>query len=284
MNGLPFYFLRGLKLHDKKYISSVDKNGKISQILEDRKVIGIQPFIASMVESPGQINIIRPLEKISVVLGSPYEFKPMPDLLKEVASIFNEADIKTSISSRGIHRDILEKLRFSMTINVLSAITERSIDHVFDDPKNSLFLRYTICLLDRLAVNLGIGNLYDYDQFKSLSVTKGHFSSLYHDTMNKKQTEIEVIVEAPLELCRYVKERERVWAQLPILRPLEVLRALLMEKIENTKEGIKLTQDEMDNRMAFLTKSCRLALDLMPPLGYKRLERSKSCDNIGFAK
>lgn len=135
-NGLPFYFLEGLAVEGKDHIESVDAQGEIISQFKNAQIIGIQPIIAAEILSPGKVQITRPWSKVSVVIGALR--KPLD--LTLVAALFNASGIPTTVTE-SIHKIIMEKQQFALAINVLSALLEKTIGEVFDDP-NTLGLTH----------------------------------------------------------------------------------------------------------------------------------------------
>ena len=243
-NGLPFYFMQGLDIGPKKNLNSVDPNSKIINCLQNNNLIGIQPFIAAEIADLGAVKISRPLDKISVVIGSPID--PKSKHLVKVATIFQNAKINTTICKDKMHKNVLEKLQFALSVNVLSALMARPIDEIFIDPQAQPLIEYVIKLLETIAVGTKVGNLRDYQQFKKLPISKGHYSSLYKDIINHKSNESAAIIGATLELAEYIKTRNDV--ELPNLQALRYLQQLL----ERKSQGEKLSKADLDKLFALV--------------------------------
>jgi len=227
-NGIPFYFFEGLTLPHKDHIESVDKGGKIIQLLQDLPIVTLQPFIAAHITSPGTIQITRPLEKIFVALSSPRDDKASKNSVTKLADIFRASGIQNKVLSEKAHQNILEKLQFALSVNVLSALMNQSIDQVFSEPETQPFIKYSIALIQEISNSLHIGQLRNYDEFKNLPITKGHYSSLYKDIQDGKPTEISAIIEATLEIAHFT-QKHPLSATLE-LAPLELGLKLLKQK------------------------------------------------------
>lgn len=243
INGLPFYFLRGLNL-GKTYLESVDPTGRISQLLKNRQIIGLQPIIAAEMVSPGIVHIRRPLPNITVTIGSP-ENKISREA-EELHRRLNAAGIKTTLT-QNIREKILEKHQFTLAINTLSAKMERNIGDVFDAPETQNFIQYAITLINQMAQLLNLGKLRSYQEFKKISITKEHYSSLHHDIQAGKPGEIAAIVDATIELAEHLRLRFP-HAELLSTEPLKDLKHLLESKKESIAK-VKNSQQKLRSRL-----------------------------------
>lgn len=250
VNGLPFYFMRGLNL-PTKYLDTIDNGGRIIQHLKDRQIIGIQPVIACKIVSPGVVHIIRNMAAITVTLGSPENFSTRK--IEELQELFSKANIKTIVTESGLRKNILEKLQFALSINTLSAILEKNIGDIFDSEEAQILIVYSITLINQMALRLDLGTLRNYEQFKLITVTREHFSSLYYDIREGKPGEVKAIVDATIELAQILDNHNRHEVPMPDVKPLEILRILLNQKTKKIEVNkLQLTK---------LFETCHISLD-----------------------
>jgi ketopantoate reductase len=231
-NGIPFYFKLGLirPQFESKYIDAIDPNGKILESLHGCKIVALHPIIAANIEILGTIKVSRPLDKILFTLSTPYGFHSQSAVnIQSIIEVFQKNKLQIKSSSISSHYFILEKLQFTMSINVLSAILEKNLGDVFNDFKSQTVIKYVIDFCNALALSYGIKDLRDYEQFKKLEVTKTHFSSIYTDIAQNKPTELNAILNAPLELYETQYKKGKVF--FPDIAPLKMLKALLEKKI-----------------------------------------------------
>lgn len=247
-NGIPFYFLRNQNFN-KKFFNCIDSQGKIEKQLGNRQIVGIQPVIASQVISPGIINITRPLTAITVALGTPENNRL--EKVEELNMVFNMAGIKTTVT-KTLQRNILEKLQFSLSINTLSAIMEKNIGDVFDSKETQPLIAYSIKLINQISNSLGLGELRNYEQFKSIFITKEHFSSLFHDMKKGKFVEVEGIIGTTVELVEFLTHHHINKSHFLDLKPLILLKKLLNQKCNK----IEINGEQL----IALFESCQLAL------------------------
>lgn len=234
-NGLPFYFTRKLNLAS---IDSVDPRGAILEVFKNKIIMGIQPVIASQMISPGVIEIRRPLNAISVCLGSPEEKTSAQ--ITQINMLFNASGIKATYLASGLRKNILEKLQFALSINTLSALLEQNLGTVFDETQAQSFISYVIELINQMAIALEIKDLRTYIQFKALTITREHYSSLYHDIKAGKPGEINAIIGSSMELAIQLQQA-RLMPDTD-LEPLEWLRDSLYRK--SKKEEIPQSEIE----------------------------------------
>lgn len=238
-NGIPFYYMHGLKIDGKKNIDAVDADGRIINELKNCNLIGIQPFIAAEIVDNGIVKIIRQLDNIPVTVGATSTGRI--ESVQTVVDLFQNAQIKAIASNDLFQKQVLEKLQFALSVNVLSALMDSSIDQVFIDPETQPLIKYVINVIDGIAAASHVGTLRDYQQFQSLPVTKGHYSSLYKDIRNNKRTEIAAIVDATLELSSHLNT---INTQNSVnVEPLEYMRELLSLKIK----GDTITKAQLEH-------------------------------------
>ena len=121
---------------------------------------------------------------------------------------------------------ILEKLQFSLAINVMSALLGHFNGQVFRSDSNQNYVRYVITFVNNLGKALGLVNLRDYEKFKALNISEARYSSMHEDLKNGKIPEVKVIISAPLELAYHFKVNTST-------KPLELLESLIIAKSNN---------------------------------------------------
>lgn len=252
-NGLPFNFLHQLPLKTG-HIESVDPIGNISHEFKERILMNIQPIIAAKIISPGLVEVSRPLHAISQVIGILNTIHTSK--LISITKLFNEAGVKTSSTTAlELRKNILHKWQFALSINTLSALMNKDNGTIFNSVETQPFILYVIILLNIIAQNLGIGPLRNYNQFKLLSITKGHYSSLFHDLEAGKPGEIKAIVNSCIDLVDILQESGM---SINIdLTPLRTLIELLEELLEERRTTKKISEAKIN---VFFTQ-CFYALD-----------------------
>lgn len=228
-NGIPFFFLQGLKTK-KTHVDAVDPKGSISRLFASRSLAFLHPVIAAEIESDGVIKVSREEDEIKVTLATVWGNSASGDL-KQLNTLLNNAGVATHVEEGQAQRIVLEKLQFSLSVNILSGLLNRSLDDVFYDPKLQPFLEYIATLVQNIGANLGIQNVRSYKQFsKNTGLTRGHFSSFWHDLKTGKTPENKAIVDAAIELGRYVNS-QTIQNQLN-LTPLLKLKELVDKRID----------------------------------------------------
>lgn len=231
-NGLPFYFLNDFNLNSKIHIESVDKDGEISQLMQARKVITIMPIMGANVESPGVIKVVNKQDKIKTFIGG--KVIDQGDL--ELISQMLDNALIPNIISDNISKKFLEKLQFSLAVNVMSALLDQHNGQVFQSEQNQNYVRYVVQFVNSLAKALGIDDIRGYDAFRALNISEARYSSMHEDFSRGKMPEVKVIVSAPLELSSYFN--------LAIsTKPIELVEELLLAKSNNIPSSSEQIQE-----------------------------------------
>ena len=231
-NGLPFYFLADFSLTAKTYIEAVDEGGEIFQLMQTRKLITIMPLMASNIVSPGVIKVVNPQDKIKTFVGGKLIDQNKLELISQT---LNDSLIPNIIST-DINKNLLEKLQFSLAINVMSALLDQFNGQVFKSELNQNYVHYVIQFVANLAKALGIENLRDYNAFKALNISESRYSSMHEDIANGKTPEVKIIISAPLELAYHFN--------LTIsTKPLEIVESLILAKSNNISISLEQIQE-----------------------------------------
>lgn len=231
-NGLPFYFLSEFSLINENHIEAIDPKGKILKLLlPARQIVSIVPLMGSNVESPGVIKVINPSDKIKTFVGGRNINNEKLDLLSKT---LNSSLIPNTISDN-ICKILLEKLQFSLAINVMSALLDRHNGVVFQDEANQVYVRYVISFVSFLAKALNIDNVRNYEAFKALNISEARYSSMHEDIAKGKTPEIKVIVSTPLELAQSLS----IEISTKPIKLLEELLIGLSRKVSVTSQQIE---------------------------------------------
>lgn len=231
-NGLPFYFLNGFNLTSKAHIEAVDKDGEISQLMQSRKVITIMPIMGANVESPGVIKVVNKQDRIKTFIGGKVIDQ---EELELVSQTLDNAQIPNIISDN-ISKKFLEKLQFSLAINVMSALLDQHNGQVFQSEQNQGYVRYVVQFVDNLAKALGIEDMRDYNAFRALNISEARYSSMHEDLSRGKMPEVKVIVSAPLELSSHFN-------LVISTKPIELVEELLLAKSNNIPTSVEQIQE-----------------------------------------
>lgn len=228
-NGLPFYFLTDFNISTKTYVESVDPGGVIYQLMQDRKIVTIMPLMGSNIESSGVIKVVNIPERIKTFIGGNLEAS------ESVRDTLNKALIPNNISGN-ISKLMLEKLQFSLAINVMSALLDKFNGQVFQNEDNQVYVRYVISFVDNLAKVLGIEDLRNYQAFKALNISEARYSSMHEDFSKGRTPEIKVIVSGPLELAYHFNISTST-------KPLELVENLLFAKVGDISPSMEQIQE-----------------------------------------
>lgn len=221
-NGLPFYFIADFNLNSKANIEAVDPAGEILQLMQTRQLMTIMPLMGSNIISPGVIKIANPQDRIKTFIGGNLIDQTQLELINQA---LNNSLIPNTISTN-INKNFLEKLQFSLAVNVMSALLDQYNGQVFQSESNQNYVRYVITFVNSLAKALGINNLRDYDVFKALNISEARYSSMHEDLVNAKAPEVKVMISAPIEIAKHFNINIST-------KPLEILKDLIWAKSSN---------------------------------------------------
>ena len=238
-NGLPFYFLTDLNLTSKTHIEAVDPNGEILQLMQNRQMMTIMPLMGSNIISSGVIKVVNPQDKIKTFVGG----KLIDQGKLELISRTLDNALIPNIISDNISRNFLEKLQFSLSVNVMSALHNKMNGEVFQSEANQNYVLYIITFVDSLGEALGVKNLREFAAFKALNISEARYSSMHEDLQNGKMPEVKVIVSSSLELAYHFN------LTIPT-KPLELVENFLIAKSNNisiSQEQIQEIYSEVDS-------------------------------------
>ncbi len=231
-NGLPFYFLADFNLSSKTHIEAVDPAGEILQLMQTRQIITIMPLMGSNIISPGVIKVVNPQDKIKTFVGGKLIDQTQLEIISQT---LNNSLIPNTISA-DINKNFLEKLQFSLAINVMSALLDQYNGQVFHSESNQNHVRYVVRFVSDLAKALGIENLRDYNVFKALNISESRYSSMHEDLINGKTPEVKVIISAAIEIAQHFNINIST-------KPLEMLEDLILAKSNNISISPEQTQE-----------------------------------------
>ena len=134
MNGVPWWFARGLKLAERSANAVVDPTGGIAAAIPHRHVVGCVVHASASLIEPGHAR--RNMSDV-LLLGEPDG--GASSRVERLAEAFMSADLNAKASSN-IRQEIWYKLWGNMTMNPVSAITGATADRIIDDPDVRMLL------------------------------------------------------------------------------------------------------------------------------------------------
>ncbi|MGD0472130.1 MAG: 2-dehydropantoate 2-reductase [Candidatus Velthaea sp.] len=195
-NGLPWwYFQRHGGPYDGMILESVDPGGRISAVIDARRVIGCVVYAATEIASPG---VIRHVEGTRFSLGEPD--RTISERSRELAAAFVAGGLKAPVE-REIRAEIWLKLLGNASFNPLSALTRATLVELTDDPFVEPLVREMmvecVALANALGVTLDITIERRIDGARRVGA---HKTSMLQDLEARKPLETEALVGCIVEL------------------------------------------------------------------------------------
>lgn len=199
MNGVPWWFGRGIPALDGPPLVSVDPGGTVSKAIPLERVLGCVVYISASSSEPGLVehNTGR-----SLIIGEPAGGRsPRAQFLCDALVC---ADLEIACSA-DVRRDIWHKLWLNLTLNPVSALTGASTHRLLADP-----LVRTLCsaaMREASAVGNKIGCAIDqspeehYARMLELGSMK---PSMLQDVEAGRPLELDAIVGVVHEIAQRV--------------------------------------------------------------------------------
>lgn len=128
MNGVPWWFNRGIAALGDEPLASVDPGGLIAAALPLAQVLGCVVHASASTTGPGRVE--HRMGR-GLIIGEPDG--GLSTRAEPLAALFEHAGFQATVSPK-IRQDIWYKLWGNLTTNPVSAITGASTDRILDDP------------------------------------------------------------------------------------------------------------------------------------------------------
>jgi 2-dehydropantoate 2-reductase len=201
MNGVPWWFCRGLPGFGDAPLDSVDPGGVIGAALPFEQVIGCVVHISCSVAEPG---LVQHKMGQGLIVGEPRG--GTSERVAALAAVLREAGFEAT-ASPDIRRDIWYKLWGNLTMNPISALTGATVDRILDDPLLREFCSQA--MREASAVGARIGCPIDQSPEDRHLITRklGAFkTSMLQDVEAGRPIELDAIVGAVHEMAQRVGE------------------------------------------------------------------------------
>jgi ketopantoate reductase len=219
-NGIPFFFPYGLE-RNRKLISNLDEGGRLRDAFKDRKVFYIEPYMGAEVVDLNSTRIYLPLSQISVNLAQVSENIKKGEVLA-LNRMLSSSGIKVKNLERKFQEYILEKLEYTLSVELIATLTESTSYEVFDNKNYEFYQRYVNDLIGSIGEYVGIKKLRSFESFKNLNVVKGFSSSLDSDHKVGENKEINLILDSTIEIAENMnKNRKENYINIEPLRRIK---------------------------------------------------------------
>ena len=198
VNGLPWWYFYEANTQtnlDNKYLESVDPNGKIWNTLNPKNAIGCVVYPACEIIEPG---VIKHTEGDRFSLGEPDGTRS--ERLKTISNILIESGLKAP-QKKNLRDEIWIKLWGNCSFNIISALTNSTLDEIGRNPKMLKLIRKMMEECQLVGEKIGIKfKISIEDRINGAISIVGHKPSTTQDLEAKKSLEIDPIIGSIIEI------------------------------------------------------------------------------------
>jgi 2-dehydropantoate 2-reductase len=199
MNGVPWWFGRGLPLLDGAPLGCVDPNGTVSRAIPLEQVIGCAVYAGALTLEPGlaEHTVGRKL-----TIGEP--MGGTSERVQGLGGVLTRAGFDVTLSGH-VRRDIWSKLCINLTVNPVSALTGAPTDRLLDDPLVREFCHAT--MREASAVGAAIGCAAEHAPEDRLAMMRklGRIKpSMLLDVEDGRMLELDALVGALREIAQRI--------------------------------------------------------------------------------
>jgi 2-dehydropantoate 2-reductase len=199
MNGVPWWFGRGVPALETAPLESVDPGGVVSHAIPLEQVIGCVVHASTWTSEPG---LVEHKMGQGLIVGEPAGGES--DRVKRLGDTLKQAGFDVTVSA-DVRRDIWYKLWGNMTINPVSAITGAPTDRVLDDPFVLGFC--SAAMREASAVGAQIGCAIEQRPEDRHAITRklgGFKPSMLQDVEAARTLELDALVGVVREIAQRV--------------------------------------------------------------------------------
>jgi len=199
MNGVPWWFGRGVPALQGAPLASVDPGGVVGAALPFEQTIGCVVHASTWTSEPG---LVEHTMGQGLIIGEPKGGES--PRVGRLADTLRQAGFDVTASG-DVRRDIWYKLWGNMTINPVSAVTGAPTDRVLDDPLVLAFC--SAAMREAAAVGAKIGCAIDQQPEDRHAITRklGSFKpSMLQDVQAGRMLELDAIVGVVREIAQRV--------------------------------------------------------------------------------
>jgi 2-dehydropantoate 2-reductase len=195
MNGVPWWFARGVKDVGDAPLETVDPGGAIGKAIAFERVVGCVVHLSASVPEPGHVmhNMGRGL-----IVGEPRG--GASERVKRLADLLANAGFEAT-ASNDVRRDIWYKLWGNMTTNPISAMTGATADRILADPLVLAFCHGVMREAATVGARIGCPIEQTPEDRSKITAKLGAFkTSMLQDAEAGRPLELDAIVGVVHEL------------------------------------------------------------------------------------
>jgi 2-dehydropantoate 2-reductase len=200
MNGVPWWFGRGVPVLEAAPLESVDPGGHIAAAIAFGQVVGCVVHASASTPEPG---LVEHKMGRGLIIGEPLGVTAGATSARtqRLSNLLSRAGFEVTVSS-DIRRDIWYKLWGNLTMNPISAITGATIDRVLDDPLVRAFCSAAMREAAAIGERIGCGIAQSPDDRHAITRKLGAFkSSMLQDVEAGRAIELDAIVGVVREIA-----------------------------------------------------------------------------------
>lgn len=196
MNGVPWWFGRGVAALGDAPLQSVDPGGVVGRAIPFEQVLGCVVHASTATSEPG---LVEHRMGQGLIVGEPSGDES--ERTQRVAALLKGAGFDATVSA-SIRQDIWYKLWGNMTINPVTAITGATTDRALDDPLVLAFCSAAMREASTLGERLGCAIAQRPEDRHAITRKLGAFrSSMLQDVQAGRAIELDAIVGVVHEIA-----------------------------------------------------------------------------------
>jgi len=197
MNGVPWWFGRGIAAIGDAPLESVDPGGRIAAKIPHEQVLGCVVHAATTSPEPG---LVEHKMGQGLIIGEPGGGESAR--AKEIGALLAQAGFDVTVSA-GVRQDIWYKLWGNMTMNPVSAITGATVDRVLDDPLLLTFCANAMREASAIGERIGCAIAQTPEDRQQVTRKLGAFkTSMLQDVEAGRGIELDALVGAVREIAQ----------------------------------------------------------------------------------
>jgi 2-dehydropantoate 2-reductase len=195
MNGVPWWFCKGLPGFGEAPLQSVDPGGGIAKAISFERVIGCVVHTSTSTPEPGRVQ--HRFGK-GLILGEP--FGGTSDRVQALVDLLARAGFDAT-QSNNVRYDIWYKLWGNLTMNPVSAMTGATIEHILGDPLVREFCSAAMREAAEIGERIGCSVTQSAEDRHAVTAKLGAFkTSMLQDAEAGRPLELDAIVGAVREI------------------------------------------------------------------------------------
>ncbi|OJY18158.1 2-dehydropantoate 2-reductase [Pandoraea sp. 64-18] len=199
MNGVPWWFCKGVAPFGDDPLTSVDPDGAIGAAIPLANVIGCVVHASAATSAPG---VVDHRMGRGLIVGEPGGGQS--ERVQRLAGLLTRAGFEVKASEH-VRLDIWYKLWGNLTMNPVSAITGATIDRLLDDPLVRAFCSAAMAEAAAIGAKIGCAIEQSPDDRHAVTAKLGAFkTSMLQDVEAHRPIELDALVSVVREIGQRV--------------------------------------------------------------------------------